>query len=321
MQIGSFLLPSDVILAPMAGVTDAPFRAVCRTLGAGLAVAEMVSSKPELIQTEKTVRRYAVDPEDPFPVVQILGSDPEQMAQAARRAEEGGAAAVDVNFGCPARVVCGKECGSALMQNEKLAGAILHAVKAAVSIPVTVKMRTGWNAEHKNALTLASIAQDEGYSAVTIHGRTRADRFVETAEYDTIAAAATALCIPVVANGDIVSAEKALEVKEKTKAAALMVGRASYGNPWIFREIRAALKGEPLPALPGREEVVRVMHEHAVRHFAYWGEGLSAVRSFRKHALWYAERLGADARKEKFCAAVRTVGTVRAVLESIDELR
>lgn len=291
MQIGSYSLTAPVVLAPMAGVTDAPYRHVCRSMGAGLVVAEMVASKENLRDTALSAHRFQPDPRDPMPVVQLLGADPIEMASAARYAQDCGAAIVDLNFGCPARVVCGKACGSAIMQDQALAARILQEVVKAVEVPVTLKMRTGWDQTHKNAVTIARIAQDSGVRALTVHGRTRAQRFNGRAEYDTIAEVVRAVSIPVVANGDIDSPSKAKSVLEYTGAAGVMIGRAAYGNPWLLGQTGALLTEGKAPESVDAREVGRVILWHLREHFAYWGATREAVRTFRKHARWYLKRV------------------------------
>ncbi len=286
MQIGAYRIENPVVLAPMAGVTDAVFRKVCLDCGAGLAFGEMVASNPELRKTEKTKSRFAVSSTEEIPVIQILGADPFEMAEAALYAQNSGAKIVDVNFGCPARVVCGKACGSALMGDVKLATRILEAVKAATTILVTVKMRTGWDEEHKTVLELAKAAEEIGFSAVTVHGRTRRARFTGPVDYETIGKLAQELKIPVIANGDIDSGEKALAVMKETGAAGVMVGRASLGAPWIFREISDAI-ARKAPQEVTREEKRHVILTHWKEHCAMFGCSRHAVRMFRKHALWY----------------------------------
>lgn len=286
LSIGPYKVNHSLILAPMAGVTDVPFRRMCRRLGAGLTIGEMVASREDLRATELSERRFTVDPEDPIPVVQLLGSASEMMAQAARYAVEKGAKIVDINFGCPARMICGQACGSALMADEGRAIAILEAVRNAVEIPLTVKMRTGWDGLHKNAMTLAQAAQSIGYDAVTIHGRTREDRFRGEAEYETVKAVSESLTIPVIANGDIDGARKAQDVLEKTHARGLMIGRAAEGAPWLFRELSETLEGRPCKPLNLMEKL-HFIEMHVREHFSYWGENETAFRTFRKHLLWY----------------------------------
>lgn len=318
MLIGPYTLASPVILAPMAGITDAPFRRICLEMGAGLVVSEMVSARDDLRGTDLSRRRYEPDSWNPIPVVQLLGADPRSMARAARHAEDCGAAIVDVNFGCPARKVCGMACGSAIMASESLAREILEAVAGAVSIPVTVKMRTGWDASHRNAVELARMAEDAGFSAVTIHGRTRSDLFRGEAEYETIAMAVKALGIPVIANGDITDPEKAQRVLKKTAAAGVMIGRAAYGNPWVLGRVGAVLAGSEDPGAPDRLGAGRVVLQHLRYHLEYWGETQAAVRTFRKHAVWYLERFGGgDAARA--LVQENDAGTVRRILEDFFE--
>ena len=283
MQIRSFTPAVGTVLAPMAGVTDAAFRRLARDFGAGWTVGEMVASEARLRETEKTTERFRIDPQDPFPVVQLLGSDPGEMASAAQFAQTQGARAVDINFGCPARVVCGKACGSALMQEPELAEAIVRATVAAVEIPVTVKMRTGWNAEHKNAVELARRFEASGAALLTVHGRTRADKFSGHAEYRTIADVAHAVSIPVIANGDITTPEKALSVMEVTGAAGVMMGRGAVGNPWLFSRTKALLEGRRDPGEPSVREVRETIRRHFAWHLeASAADARYALRSFRK---------------------------------------
>ena len=309
MRIGSYALASPVILAPMAGITDAPYRRICLEQGAGLVVSEMVSARDDLRGTDLSRRRYEPDAWNPVPVVQLLGADPRAMAEAARYAQDAGFAVVDINFGCPARKVCGKACGSAIMGNEPLAREILEAVAKAVDVPVTVKMRTGWDGSHRNAIELAKAAEGAGFAAVTIHGRTREDLFRGTAEYRTIARAVRELSIPVVANGDIDGPQKALQVMKQTSAAGVMIGRAACGNPWLLGRIGTVLLGGADPGEPDRKTAGRTVLRHLRYHLKYWGEGLAAVRTFRKHAGWYLARFGgsgiaAELMKEQDAAAV-----------------
>ena len=286
MQIGDYALSSPVVLAPMAGVTDAAFRRVCLSAGAALAFGEMVESNPQLRTTEKTERRFHVSATEAVPVVQILGADPERMAEAAHYAELCGAKIVDVNFGCPARLVCGKAAGSALMADVALAVKILEAVKGAVSIPVTVKMRTGWDARHKTAEEIALAAEESGFAAVTIHGRTREAKFTGPVDYETIARVAGVLKIPVIANGDIDSGEKARRVLQLTGASGVMIGRAALGAPWIFREVSSALTQEAEESVT-QEQKHEMILLHWREHLKEFGTGLNAVRTFRKHLVRY----------------------------------
>ena len=288
MQIGPYRIEPNVVLAPMAGVTDKPFRQLCKRLGAGLAMSEMTISDPRFWQTEKSLRRMDHEGE-PAPVgVQIAGTEPAMLADAARYNVDHGAQIIDINMGCPAKKVCNAWAGSALMQDEALVARILDAVVRAVDVPVTLKIRTGWCAEHRNAPTIARIAEDAGIAALAVHGRTRDQHYTGTAEYDTIAAIKAALSIPVVANGDVDSPEKALAVLRHTGVDAVMVGRAAQGRPWIFREIAHFLAtGEHL-APPTLEEVRDILLGHLDALHAFYGEA-SGVRIARKHLGWYAK--------------------------------
>ncbi len=288
MQIGPYRIEPNVVLAPMAGVTDKPFRQLCKRLGAGLAMSEMTISDPRFWQTEKSLRRMDHDGE-PAPVgVQIAGTEPAMLADAARYNVDHGAQIIDINMGCPAKKVCNAWAGSALMQDEALVARILGAVVRAVDVPVTLKIRTGWCAEHRNAPTIARIAQDAGIAALAVHGRTRDQHYTGTAEYDTIAAIKAALSIPVLANGDIDSPEKALAVLRHTGVDAVMVGRAAQGRPWIFREIAHFLAtGTHLPP-PTLTEVRDILLGHLDALHAFYGE-TSGVRIARKHLGWYAK--------------------------------
>jgi tRNA-dihydrouridine synthase B len=290
VQIGPYQLRNNVFVAPMAGVTDRPFRQLCKQLGAGYAVSEMAASDPRLWASEKTSRRINHDGEMEPRAVQIAGADPQMLAQCAAFNVERGAQVIDINMGCPVKKVCNSWCGSALLQNEALVAQILAAVTAAVDVPVTLKFRTGWDRAHKNALTIARIAEDNGIAMLTLHGRTRADRYSGNAEYDTIAAVKAAVSIPVVANGDIDTPEKAKFVLQATGADAIMIGRAAQGRPWIFREVEHYLRtGEHLPA-PTVAEVRVLMDEHLRAHYAFYGDYLG-VRTARKHIGWYVRDL------------------------------
>ncbi len=292
MRIGPHYIDNNLVVAPMAGVTDRPFRQLCKRLGAGLAVSEMIASNPELRDTTKSQRRADHAGEVEPVIVQIAGADPALMADAARYNVEHGAQIVDINMGCPAKKVCNVAAGSALLQNETLVGAILDAVVRAVDVPVTLKIRTGWSHAHKNAVCVARIAEQAGVAALSVHGRTRECGFVGAVEYDTIRAVKQAVAIPVIANGDIDSPEKASDVLARTGADAVMIGRAAQGRPWIFREIRHYLdRGERLPP-PEFEEIRRIILEHLADHYGFYGE-FSGVRIARKHLGWYAEGLTA----------------------------
>ncbi len=293
MHIGHIPLANRLFVAPMAGVTDRPFRQLCKALGAGYAVSEMVTSRKDLWNSLKTSRRANHDGE-PGPIaVQIAGTDAPMMAEAAVYNVERGAQIIDINMGCPAKKVCNKWAGSALMQNEALAVEIAAAVVEACArfnVPVTLKMRTGWCQEHKNAVALARQFESVGIQMLTVHGRTREQGYKGHAEYDTIAAVKTAVKVPVVANGDITSPEKARDVLAATGADAIMIGRAAQGRPWIFREIGHFLAtGEHL-APPLVAEVRRLLLDHLQDHYSLYGE-LTGVRSARKHIAWYLRAL------------------------------
>ena len=294
MQIGPHTLKNNLIVAPMAGVTDRPFRQLCKAMGAGMAVSEMVSSNSLLWGSEKTKRRANHDGEVEPISVQIAGADPQMMAEAARYNVERGAQIIDINMGCPAKKICNVMAGSALLQNEPLVARILDAVVGAVDVPVTLKIRTGWDREHKNALNILKLAEDSGIQALAMHGRTRACGYSGSAEYDTIAAVKAAARIPVIANGDITTPEKAQFVLEYTGADAVMIGRAAQGRPWIFREIEYFLKtGAHLPQ-PEVAEIHQVLRAHLEDHYGFYGE-YSGVRIARKHISWYTKGLTGSA--------------------------
>jgi tRNA-dihydrouridine synthase B len=288
MRIGPYSIAPGVVLAPMAGVTDKPFRLLCKRMGAGLAVSEMTTADPRLWNTTKSLRRMDHDGE-PEPVsVQIAGYDPGMLAEAAKYNADNGAQIVDINMGCPAKKVCNVWSGSALLQDEPLVARILAAVVKAVDIPVTLKIRTGWDRDNRNALTIARIAEEAGIAALAVHGRTRADKYEGDAEYATIAAVKASVSIPVMANGDVVTPEKAREVLAATGADAIMVGRGAQGRPWIFREIAHFLDtGEHL-AEPTPTEVRDILCGHLEHLYAFYGEKMG-VRIARKHLGWYAK--------------------------------
>jgi tRNA-dihydrouridine synthase B len=293
MNIGPYSLPNRYFVAPMAGITDRPFRQLCKRLGAGYAVSEMVTSRPDLWDTLKTSRRANHEGE-PGPIaVQIAGTEPQMMADAARYNIDRGAQIIDINMGCPAKKVCNKWAGSALMQDEALALQIVSATVLACvphGVPVTLKMRTGWCQTEKNAVQLARAAEAAGVQMVTVHGRTREQGYKGSAEYDTIAAVKAALNIPVVANGDINSPEKAQAVLAATGADALMVGRAAQGRPWIFREISHFLATGETLAQPLVAEVKQLLLAHLQDHYSLYGE-FAGVRTARKHIGWYVREL------------------------------
>ncbi|WP_369601073.1 tRNA dihydrouridine synthase DusB [Hahella sp. SMD15-11] len=290
MHIGPYTLPNALFLAPMAGVTDRPFRLLCRKLGAGMAVSEMMAANPELRDTRKS-RLRGDHSGEPEPVsVQIAGADPDMLADAARYNVDCGAQIIDINMGCPAKKVCNKAAGSALLRDEPLVARILDAVVRAVDVPVTLKIRTGWSPEHRNGVTIARMAEDLGIQALAVHGRTRACRYQGEAEYDTIAAIVDAVDIPVIANGDITSPEKARAVLGHTGAAGIMIGRGAQGRPWIFREIDHYLKtGEHL-APPTLAEVEAILIGHVRALHAFYGD-YAGTRIARKHVDWYVQTL------------------------------
>lgn len=286
MQIGPYKLDNNLILAPMAGVTDRPFRQLCKRMGAGLVVSEMLSSNPRVWNTAKSMQRMDHNGEEGIRSVQIAGSDPELMAQAAQFNVANGAQIIDINMGCPAKKVNKKLAGSALLQYPDLVESIVKAVVDAVDVPVTLKIRTGWNEDNRNGVHIATIAQDNGIQSLAVHGRTRACMFKGEAEYDTIRAIKAAVSIPVVANGDITSPKKAKAVLEHTGADAVMVGRGAQGNPWIFREIQHYLQTGDILEKPSVEEQREVLVEHVANVQAFYGD-ISGVRIARKHVGWY----------------------------------
>lgn len=286
MQIGPYALENNLILAPMAGVTDRPFRQLCKRLGAGLVVSEMLSSNPRVWNSEKSKQRMDHQGEDGIRAVQIAGADPELMAQAAQFNVNNGAQIVDINMGCPAKKVNKKLAGSALLQDPELVEKIIRAVVAAVDVPVTLKIRTGWNVENRNGVQIAKIAQDNGIQSLAVHGRTRACMYKGNAEYDTIKAIKQAVSIPVVANGDITCAVKAQQVLDYTEADALMIGRGAQGHPWIFREIQHYLQTGQVLAAPKIDEVSSILLEHVANVHQFYGDYLGC-RIARKHVGWY----------------------------------
>jgi tRNA-dihydrouridine synthase B len=326
VRIGPYTLPNSLILAPMAGVTDQPFRQLCKRLGAGLVVSEMVSSDMSLWNTRKSRLRmlHAGDPEPRS--VQIAGGDAQMLAAAARANVEMGAQIIDINMGCPAKKVCNKAAGSALLKDEQLVQEILQAVVGAVDVPVTLKIRTGWDREHKNGITVAKIAEQAGISALAVHGRTRADLYNGDAEYETIAAIKRAVSIPVFANGDIDSPQKARQVLDLTGADGLLIGRAAQGRPWIFREVEHYLNTGLLLPAPSLHDVEALLLEHLAALHGFYGEVMGA-RIARKHVGWYLATLpGAREFRSRFnrldatqeqCATVRQF--FRELHESLDD--
>lgn len=290
MRIASYTLDNNLLLAPMAGVTDKPFRQLCKNYGAGLAVSEMVASNPALWNSKKSKLRLDHYAEESPRSVQIVGADPVEMAKAARHNVEQGAQIIDINMGCPAKKVCNVFSGSALMQDEVLVADILESVVAAVAIPVTLKIRTGWNKQNKNAVKIARIAENSGIQMLTVHGRTRACGFKGEAEYQTIRKVKQSVGIPVIANGDITTPEKAEEVLRATAADGIMLGRAALGNPWIFNEISHFLNtGKHLPR-PATEEIRHVILQHLNGLYELYGD-YTGVRVARKHIGWYSKYL------------------------------
>lgn len=314
-RIGPYALKSPVILAPMAGVTDQPFRLLCMRLGAGMVVAEMLTSDTSLWQSRKSSLRL-IHQDEPEPrSVQIAGNEPDLMAEAARQCVERGAQIVDINMGCPAKKVCKKAAGSALLKDEVLVRSILKAVVAAVDVPVTLKIRTGWSPDQRNGLTIARIAEDTGIQALAVHGRTRACGFKGQVEFDTIAQIKEAVSIPVFANGDITTPQQAQQILHLTGADGIMIGRAAQGNPWIFREIAHFLEsGETLPA-PTCKEMQTVTVEHLHRLHDFYGEHLG-VRIARKHLGWYVQHLPLGA---QFRACFNRLETAADQLASAQE--
>jgi tRNA-dihydrouridine synthase B len=316
MHIGQFVLANSLFVAPMAGVTDRPFRQLCKRLGAGYAVSEMVTSRPDLWDSLKTSRRANHEGE-PGPIaVQIAGTEPQMMADAARYNIDRGAQIIDINMGCPAKKVCNKWAGSALMQDEALALSIVEAVVTACAphqVPVTLKMRTGWSQEHKNALALARTFEGAGVQMIAVHGRTREQGYKGRAEYDTVAAVKAALRIPVVANGDIDTPLAARDVLKASGADAIMIGRAAQGRPWIFREIAHFLDTGTYLAPPLVSEVKRLLVEHLHDHYSLYGE-FSGVRSARKHIGWYVREFPQG---EAFRAHMNTLESSTAQLAAV----
>ena len=315
MRIGSYALDNNLFLAPMAGVTDLPFRRLCKSMGAGVVVGEMVSSDPSLRQSRKSQLRLRHDDEPGLRIVQIAGGDAEMLAEAARYNVDNGAQVIDINMGCPAKKVCKKAAGSALLKDPKLVEEILHAVVNAVSVPVTLKIRTGWDPENRNALFIAKLAEDAGIQSLAVHGRTRADKYLGEAEYDTIAQVKQSVAIPVIANGDIDSPQKAKYVLDYTGADGVMIGRAAQGRPWIFREINYFLEhGELMPQI-SEQEVAKILIAHVEALHAFYGEYLG-VRIARKHTAWYlAEENTAKSFKQHF----NQIQSAGAQLEALTE--
>ncbi|NNJ91479.1 MAG: tRNA dihydrouridine synthase DusB [Gammaproteobacteria bacterium] len=315
MQIGPYKLRNNLILAPMAGVTDLPFRKLCREFGAGMAVSEMVSTDASLRGSRKTVLRLD-HTDEPEPVsVQIVGTDPLTMAEAAKANIDHGAQIIDINMGCPAKKVCKVAAGSALLKDEKLVQRILEAIVNAVDVPVTLKIRTGWDQQNKNAAAIAHIAEQSGIQALAIHGRTRACGYSGEAEYQTIRAVKDQVKIPVIANGDITSPEKALEVITYTAADAIMIGRAAQGRPWIFQEIQHFLdtgsKSKPISI----EKIKKIMLKHLDNLYTFYGEYLG-VRIARKHIGWYSRTQPESTAFRKTINQVQTPEQQQALIQA-----
>ena len=289
-NIGPYHIQNQTVLAPMAGVTDLPFRRLCRKMGAGLVVSEMVAADPNTWSTRKSRLRVQFGDEPAPRSVQIAGYDPQMMAEAALFNVQSGAEIIDINMGCPAKKVCKRAAGSALLQNPELVESILTAVVSAVDVPVTLKIRTGWDRQNRNAETIARMAEDSGVAALAVHGRTKACRFVGEVEYDTIAKVVDAVSIPVLANGDITDPQRAVSVLKHTGAAAVMIGRAAQGNPWIFNQINHFLKYDQPLSPPSMEECSQVMSEHLLALHEFYGE-TGGVRISRKHVGWYINPL------------------------------
>lgn len=290
IRIGPHCLPAATVLAPMAGVTDRPFRILCRTLGAGLAASEMVTADVRLWSTTKSRLRMSHEGEPEPRVVQLAGADGAALAEAAQLNVDLGAQIIDLNMGCPAKKVCGRLCGSALLRDESLVARILEAVVKAVRVPVTLKIRTGWSRDNRNGVNIARLAEASGIEALAVHGRTRADFYEGTAEYETIRDIKAAVRIPVFANGDVSTAQKAREVIDFTGADGVMLGRASQGAPWIFRSVNAFLEKGIAAAALSRAELRDIILGHLDSLYAFYGEA-SGVRIARKHLGWYCERL------------------------------
>lgn len=305
LQIGPYKIANRVLLAPMAGVSDLPFRRLCMEMGAGMAVSEMISSNPRLRDSRKTQLRARHDQEKGLRAVQIAGNDPIEMADAARYNVDRSAQIIDINMGCPAKKVCRKAAGSALLADESLVAEILSAVVAAVEVPVTLKIRTGSSPEQRNGVAIARIAQDSGISALTVHGRTRACAFKGQAEYDTIAEIVAAVSIPVIANGDIDSPQSAAAVLKHTSADAVMIGRAAQGQPWLCGEIARYLASSPALEPLNLRQKLAVAHQHIESLHQFYGEVLG-VRIARKHFAWYMQYITTDTNARKMFNGLQT---------------
>jgi tRNA-dihydrouridine synthase B len=290
LTVGPYVFESVVAVAPMAGVTDRPFRILCRSLGAGLAPSEMLTSDVRLWTTPKSRRRMDHEGEPEPRVVQLAGADPAALAEAARLNVDLGAQIIDVNMGCPAKKVCGAACGSALLKDEPLVARILEAVVRAVRVPVTLKIRTGWDRRERNAVRIARTAEGCGVKAIAIHGRTREDFYEGSAEYETIRDVKSNVAIPVIANGDIDAPQKARAVLDFTRADGVMLGRAAHGAPWIFRDVNAFLSAGETPSLLSRREVGAIIRAHLESLYDFYGED-AGLRIARKHLGWYCKHI------------------------------
>ncbi len=315
LKIGPYTLSSPLVLAPMAGVTDAPFRRLCRRFGAGMTTSEMTTADTSLWQTAKSSRRLDLDLDAEPVAVQIAGSDPEQLATAAAACVDRGAQIIDINMGCPAKKVCKQSAGSALLQDPPLVASILRAVVRAVDVPVTLKYRTGWDPKHRNAVEIATIAEDAGVQALAIHGRTRACRYAGDAEYETIAKVKQNVKIPVIANGDITTLEKSLEVLRVTDADGLMIGRAAQGRPWIFRDLRRLIDPTAENTELEKTELRDIMLGHLRDLHRFYGD-ITGVRVARKHLTWYCNSLyGGDAFRHQVVRVERASEQIRLTQE------
>lgn len=315
MQIGCYQLTAPVALAPMAGITDKPFRQLCREFGAGWAVSEMITSDPSLQYTRKTLQRADYKGESGIKVVQIAGSEPQQLAEAARYNVARGADVIDINMGCPAKKVCNVLSGSALLQNESLVEAILQAVVNAVDVPVTLKTRLGWDDEHRNILTIAHLAQEAGIAALAVHGRTRTQMYRGEASYDLIAQVRQQINLPLWVNGDITSPQKALKVWQQTEADGVMVGRAAQGQPWLFRDLVHYHQYGCLPPSLTVAEHAQVIIGHIVAMHQFYGD-ITGVRIARKHIGWYVAALPQG---EHFRKQVNSVNDAKIQLQLIND--
>jgi tRNA-dihydrouridine synthase B len=319
VNIGPFTFSSNVGLAPMAGVTDLPFRQLCRRLGAGVCPSEMITSDVRLWNTAKSRRRLDHAGEPAPVIVQIAGGEPGMMAEAAIRAVGAGAQIIDINMGCPAKKVCRRWAGSALLRDESLVTDIIAAVVAAVPVPVTLKMRTGWDSDNRNGIRIARLAEETGVAALSVHGRTRADMYRGEAEYETIRRIKSSVAIPVLANGDIDSPYKAAQVLAATGADGLLIGRAAQGRPWIFREVSHYLRHGTNLAAPTVAEVRDIMLAHLDNLYSFYGE-FTGVRVARKHLTWYCRaRVGANAFRHRAVRAETASEQLRMVREFLDQ--